>query len=518
MLKRLAAALACGDSARLGDCRAAGGSRKLSRDPTFKLRPSCLLGLVSKAAAAGLWSRKLKLRPRFARARPAGGRKSSALRRQLRVAMVECVPSSQATPLLPSTGAGRRALVAGCASVHEFRAAALGALGVRDRVLVLGSSANGAGALGDEAAERVGAQGAVVWCDVRRGPLTSSKDVSALATPTGPGVRRVLLTSVWEVLGTAVRSALGGAGPDVVVLDLNSVTGNDLLLDTMALVTALVHAYGGVRLVVAKSADLELACAVYASSALLAGSAAALAQWRADRERRGSPALRVLGAIGVHEYRQAIALAVRSGDHCLEIGCHLGNTSKLMHEAARQGGAQGSVLGVDIGVGNVLACQRAFPELQHAGLWFATADGTDMDALKKLERHALDVVFVDVGGLSSPDGLLEALAMIRALHSVFPTARCIVIKSTCVQRFARGIISGRALLEHMAPATARSCAVEAAGAEAAAAAAAAAATAAAAAAAAAAATAAAAAAAPAPAAAAPPPTSAVAGMTLAGGG
>jgi hypothetical protein len=141
-------------------------------------------------------------------------------------------------------------------------------------------------------------------------------------------------------------------------LDLNSLTGNDLLLDTMALVTAVWHAYSSVRMVVTKSAELELASAVYASPALLAGSAAALAQWRAERERHGSPALRVLGAIGVLEYRDAIAIAVRPGDHCLEIGCHLSNTSKLMHEATRLGGAQGSVLGVDIGV--VLACQRAF--------------------------------------------------------------------------------------------------------------------------------------------------------------
>jgi hypothetical protein len=80
-----------------------------------------------------------------------------------------------------------------------------------------------------------------------------------------------------------------------------------------------------------------------------------------------------------------------------------------------------------------------------------------MDALKKLERHALDVIFVDVGGFSSPDGLLEALAMLRALHSVLPTARCITIKIKCEQRFARGIVSSRALLECLAQTKARSC-------------------------------------------------------------
>jgi hypothetical protein len=46
--------------------------------------------------------------------------------------------------------------------------------------------------------------------------------------------------------GHRVRAAVGGAGPDVLVLDLNSLTGNDLLLDTMALVTAVGHAYSSV--------------------------------------------------------------------------------------------------------------------------------------------------------------------------------------------------------------------------------------------------------------------------------
>jgi hypothetical protein len=52
-----------------------------------------------------------------------------------------------------------------------------------------------------------------------------------------------------------------------------------------------------------------------------------------------------------------------------------------------------------------------------------------------VEKIGFDVVYVDVGGLSSSDGLLDTLALVSALnHALEP--RCIVIKSLCLQRLA----------------------------------------------------------------------------------
>jgi|AntAceMinimDraft_5_1070358.scaffolds.fasta_scaffold319935_1 hypothetical protein len=106
------------------------------------------------------------------------------------------------------------------------------------------------------------------------------------------------------------------------------------------------------------------------------------------------------------------------------------------------------------------------------GLSFATADGYDVAALLALQASsangvsaigggsecasgcasiggAFTVCFVDIGGLSGPDGLLEALALLRQLSSAMPTLRVAVIKSTCVQRHARGLLAGRKFLAYL---------------------------------------------------------------------
>jgi len=58
--------------------------------------------------------------------------------------------------------------------------------------------------------------------------------------------------------------------------------------------------------------------------------------------------------------------------------------------------------------------------------------------------------FVDVGGLSGVDGLVEALALVRGLRaSLGPELRAVVVKSTCLQRHARGLLQGRKFLAHI---------------------------------------------------------------------
>jgi hypothetical protein len=50
------------------------------------------------------------------------------------------------------------------------------------------------------------------------------------------------------------------------------------------------------------------------------------------------------------------------------------------------------------------------------------------------------VVFVDVGGLSGSDGLLEAIALVSSIRYALEP-RCIVIKSLCMQRLSTKLVS-----------------------------------------------------------------------------
>ena len=57
---------------------------------------------------------------------------------------------------------------------------------------------------------------------------------------------------------------------------------------------------------------------------------------------------------------------------------------------------------------------------------------------KDTSQSAFDVVYVDIGGLSGPDGVLEAMGLVDALANALEP-RCVVIKSTCVQRLASSL-------------------------------------------------------------------------------
>ena len=61
-------------------------------------------------------------------------------------------------------------------------------------------------------------------------------------------------------------------------------------------------------------------------------------------------------------------------------------------------------------------------------------------------RRAFTVCFVDIGGVSGPDGLLEAIALTRQLTCAFPSLRVLVLKSKCVQRHARSLLPARQLI------------------------------------------------------------------------
>ena len=123
-------------------------------------------------------------------------------------------------------------------------------------------------------------------------------------------------------------------------------------------------------------------------------------------ERRIHP--KVLAATGVTQYRQCIPYVTLPYSKVIEIGCADGRTCRLLHTAI--GGTGGTVLGVDIGKHTIdLARQRSPP-----GIRYEVANAWDSLSLLELEPAA-DVLFVDVGGISSADGVNEALALCRQL-------------------------------------------------------------------------------------------------------
>jgi len=54
-------------------------------------------------------------------------------------------------------------------------------------------------------------------------------------------------------------------------------------------------------------------------------------------------------------------------------------------------------------------------------------------------HRVYDAVYVDVGGLSGSEGLLEAISLLSSItNSLEP--RCIVIKSLCMRRLASSLV------------------------------------------------------------------------------
>ena len=249
---------------------------------------------------------------------------------------------------------------------------------------------------------------------------------------------------------------------DVLVADVSSIVGNDLDLQAVSLVKEFMDLNDNMpgqgtkcRVVIVKSGSLSAwARRLVHAQRLFADNIhhsvrSRLAQKKQDDDvHAGSkcfiPPI-VVGTVGVEEYRRTIPYTVKKGDAALEVGCHLGTSTVEIHNAALdQINGNGGCIGVDIGNSIVDGAKARYPDVP-----FAVADAWHTMQLARLRRLlpgyekggcvGYDVVYVDVGGLSGSDGLLDSLSLINALGMALEP-RVVVIKSQCLRRLAGCLI------------------------------------------------------------------------------
>ena len=359
-----------------------------------------------------------------------------------------------------------------CASAKHYAEAIKTNLLPGDRILEIGADALGPVTKGIAAA--IGMTGHLVGVKRHGAPNIAVVAVPPDDPPTLPCASYTtthLPDGLWNV------PALQSFGPiAAVVVDLCSLHGNDLLCDSISLIQLLRATY-----------DATLRCIVFRSRALSTHASSFLTDssftsFKADdpkgyfarslaeldsvvcfppRERKGegeenedgirgrvaavtgkqcvmSPL--VLSAIGVTNYRALIPHVILPHSRCIEIGCADGPTCRLLAAAV----PNGKVLGVDVGKECITNARKILPVPPN--LAYAVADAWDTSRLLQLEPDA-DVIFLDMGGLSSVDGIGEALAMCRMLqHTYIRTLRYIVVKSRCLRDHSRALVVQPAVL------------------------------------------------------------------------
>eukprot|EP00586_Coscinodiscus_wailesii_P023705 CAMPEP_0172499132 /NCGR_PEP_ID=MMETSP1066-20121228/122627_1 /TAXON_ID=671091 /ORGANISM="Coscinodiscus wailesii, Strain CCMP2513" /LENGTH=396 /DNA_ID=CAMNT_0013272721 /DNA_START=172 /DNA_END=1362 /DNA_ORIENTATION=+ len=337
-----------------------------------------------------------------------------------------------------------------CCSATEIDRATRIYLRENDSVLELGSQ------LGDTSAgicRVVGPRGRATFVDVSRKDPKSGRTAGYYRK--GSSRERFLEGGdLWREDGSVVfkelesldrwRDVVCGEDSvlyDAMVVDLGTMIGNDLSLTTISLVQEFVShqkrlcgtAEEGMypRVVIIKSSSLaSLSRRLIHGQRLMDGSATL-----SSTERRSDPYL--IATVGVEDYRRTIPHVVKPGDAALEVGCHLGMTTKLIHAAAAP---TGCCLGVDIGPKIVAQAVAQHPEVA-----FDVCDAWDTNRLWRKRQElsptdypGFDVVYADIGGLSGPDGLLESLALLDGLGRALEP-RCVVIKSLCMRRLASSL-------------------------------------------------------------------------------
>ncbi|GMH63311.1 hypothetical protein TrVE_jg5609 [Triparma verrucosa] len=147
----------------------------------------------------------------------------------------------------------------------------------------------------------------------------------------------------------------------------------------------------------------------------------------------------IISTVGVKSYRSTIPYTLKPSDCVLEIGCHAGTTTNLLNKAT-----QGGAIGVDIGMKILKSARVNYPtvKFERGDAWktaeLARIRWKVMEEVESLEGRVYDVIYLDVGGLSGGDGLLDSLALLDSLSFALEP-RVIIIKSLSVQRLASSL-------------------------------------------------------------------------------
>mmetsp|Transcript_22495 Transcript_22495/g.54407 ORF Transcript_22495/g.54407 Transcript_22495/m.54407 type:complete len:379 (-) Transcript_22495:304-1440(-) len=235
-------------------------------------------------------------------------------------------------------------------------------------------------------------------------------------------------TSVWENVHELIQLATTCApAVRVICLEPSNLHGNDLILDSIALIKLLRSIFSTTTThttILVKSKLLARHARSYHNVHDFINSGG---MTNASLVKNGNGAVQVVSAVGVESYRDTIPLVVRQDDHVLEIGCHHGKTTSLIAKATQR---RGTVVGVDIGK---VCIERAKKNYSELGIRFEVADAWDSAALLDLDP-AFTAIYLDVGGISGADGLFEALGLVRQLTCAYKSSlRCIVVKSRCLR-------------------------------------------------------------------------------------
>ena len=237
---------------------------------------------------------------------------------------------------------------------------------------------------------------------------------------------------------------------NVLVVDVSTVAGNDLDLTCISLVKEFVSLNQGsgddensCRVVIIKSGSLhDLARRLFHAQRIFSG-----VQSLKDISPSNAKTTSIIGTVGVEEYRKTIPFVVEAGDVVLEVGSHFGTSTALLNDAAKGVGPNGpgGCLGVDVGTHIIKSAKKKFPHVP-----FEVGDAWKTAQLARMRSNHFEVnsssmgriydaVYVDVGGLSGNEGLLEAVSLLSSIaNSLEP--RTIVIKSLCMRRLASNLV------------------------------------------------------------------------------
>jgi hypothetical protein len=231
------------------------------------------------------------------------------------------------------------------------------------------------------------------------------------------------------------------------VVDVSTVAGNDLDLTCISLIKEFLALNSSsedddnaCRVIIVKSRSLhDLARRLFHAQRILNGAQSLDSEFNIGKTS-------IIGTVGVEEYRRTIPYVVKEGDAVIEVGSHFGTSTALLHDAARgQDGSStiGGCIGVDVGPHIIESAKKKFPIVP-----FEVGDAWKMADLVRMKskyfndhpsQRIYDAVYVDIGGLSGSEGLLEAISLLSSITNTLEP-RCIVIKSLCMRRLASSLV------------------------------------------------------------------------------